>query len=70
MIIDEGEWTGWKVEDVQAVIDEPCDLRQQSPYDFAWCETHDTTFKLGDTCHFKEKTIKWLEQGGYLNGSI
>lgn len=27
-----------------------CDLRQQEPFDFAWCVTHDRTFPLGGDC--------------------
>ncbi|QDM56408.1 hypothetical protein PP515_gp61 [Gordonia phage Sidious] len=30
----------------------PCDMKQGGPYDFAWCETHDTTFALGQKCKF------------------
>ncbi|AMS02457.1 hypothetical protein SEA_LORDFARQUAAD_58 [Gordonia phage LordFarquaad] len=30
----------------------PCDMKQGAPYDFAWCETHDTTFALGEKCKF------------------
>jgi hypothetical protein len=67
--INEGEWTGWTVKEVQEVIDAPCDLRRQEPFDFAWCETHDETFALGNTCHFKEETTQWLIEKGYLNGS-
>ena len=29
-----------------------CDMKCQEPYDFAWCETHDTTFPLGYKCKF------------------
>ena len=29
-----------------------CDMKCGEPYDFAWCETHDTTFPLGDKCKF------------------
>ncbi|MGY4098082.1 hypothetical protein ACW2Q0_00720 [Nocardia sp. R16R-3T] len=28
----------------------PCAMYCQEPFPFAWCETHDTTFALGDTC--------------------
>lgn len=27
-----------------------CDMRMQEPFPFAWCETHDETFALGDVC--------------------
>lgn len=27
-----------------------CAMFQQRPFDFAWCETHDTTFALGAVC--------------------
>src|SRR5699024_8958575 len=30
----------------------PCVMKHTEPYDFAWCETHDTTFPLGGTCRF------------------
>lgn len=30
----------------------PCDMRCEEPYDFAWCETHDSTFPLGGKCRF------------------
>lgn len=29
-----------------------CDMKHQPPMDFAFCETHDTTFALGDRCKF------------------
>lgn len=29
-----------------------CDMKEQKPFDFAWCETHDTTFALGERCKF------------------
>ena len=28
----------------------PCDEKHEPPYDFAYCETHDRTFALGDHC--------------------
>lgn len=31
-------------------ISAPCDMRQQAPFDFAWCDTHDETFPLGAVC--------------------
>lgn len=36
----------------QATAPAPCMMSHQEPYDFAWCETHDTTFPLGDKCKF------------------
>jgi hypothetical protein len=30
----------------------PCRMTHTPPFDFAQCETHDTTFPLGDTCKF------------------
>ncbi len=29
-----------------------CDMRYEPPFDFAWCETHDETFPLGQVCRF------------------
>lgn len=34
-----------------------CDMRHVEPYDFAWCETHDTTFALGDKCKFDGRVV-------------
>lgn len=28
----------------------PCEMVQEEPFDFAWCETHDETFPLGEVC--------------------
>lgn len=33
-------------------VPQECDIQHEAPYDFAWCETHDTTFALGTTCKF------------------
>ena len=30
----------------------PCRMFMQEPYPFAWCETHDETFPLGQTCPY------------------
>ena len=30
----------------------PCRMREQYPYDFAWCETHDETFAIGSVCRY------------------
>lgn len=45
--------TDEQVAEIEAL---PCDMRYQAPFDFAWCERHDTTFALGSTCpHNREK---------------
>lgn len=36
---------------------ETCDMRHGEPYDFAWCETHDTTFPLGEACKFNGRVM-------------
>jgi hypothetical protein len=51
------EWAGCAdkdaIERVLALLaPTPCDMRHQPPMDFAWCETHDTTFPLGERCKF------------------
>ena len=33
-------------------IEAPCDMRCSEPYPFAWCETHDEVFALGDVCPY------------------
>ena len=30
----------------------PCSMTRTDPFDFAQCETHDTTFPLGEKCKF------------------
>lgn len=40
------------LEAIKAAFAAPCDMRSGEPYDFAWCETHDSTFPLGDTCPY------------------
>lgn len=35
----------------------PCNLTHTEPFDFAQCETHDTTFPLGGTCKFNGREI-------------
>jgi hypothetical protein len=47
-----------------------CDLRHEPPYDFAWCETHDETFPLGQTCRWRVRELQaqdvdmsWFQQG-------
>lgn len=52
----------WELPDSQLPVDPPlgadcdvdaiCEMRQQYPYDFAWCETHDETFPLGGVCRY------------------
>lgn len=40
-----------------------CAMFVGEPYDFAWCETHDTTFALGSTCpHNPDKKAAQHEQ--------
>lgn len=36
----------------QVLTPDACEMRQGEPYDFAWCQTHDTTFPLGGTCRY------------------
>jgi hypothetical protein len=57
----EQEWTDWDdltPEQQQSILDAPCRMFHQEPFDFAWCETHDTTFPLGSICeyHHQEET--------------
>ncbi|KQP63002.1 hypothetical protein [Nocardioides sp. Leaf285] len=33
-----------------------CEIVQEAPYDFAYCETHDSTFPLGGRCKFYGRT--------------
>lgn len=35
----------------------PCDMPQQEPFDFGWCQTHDTTFALGEKCRFDGREV-------------
>jgi hypothetical protein len=37
-------------------VPSPCDMKHQPPMDFAYCETHDTTFPLGGVCKWHGKT--------------
>lgn len=48
----------------------PCNMRQQEPFDFAWCETHDTTFPLGGTCKFngREPWEVWAAEADEQRG--
>lgn len=51
------DWVDWDdlTPEQQAEIENaPCRLRHQEPFDFAWCETHDTTFALGNTCRYSK----------------
>lgn len=32
----------------------PCDMYHEPPFDFAYCERHDTTFALGDVCKYQK----------------
>lgn len=33
----------------------PCEMYYEPPFDFAYCERHDTTFALGDVCKYFKK---------------
>ena len=45
--------TRWAARAVEALLaPAPCAMKHEPPMDFAWCETHDTTFALGDKCKF------------------
>lgn len=33
----------------------PCLMFHEEPFDFAYCERHDTTFALGDVCKYYRK---------------
>ena len=33
----------------------PCEMTRTAPFDFAQCETHDTTFALGEVCKFHNR---------------
>ena len=35
-----------------------CAMFHEPPFDFAWCETHDETFALGDVCKFSKGDTK------------
>lgn len=39
-------------------VEETCEMTYTSPFDFAQCETHDTTFPLGGTCKFNGRVIE------------
>lgn len=32
----------------------PCRMFHEEPFDFAYCEVHDTTFALGDVCKYQK----------------
>lgn len=53
------------VADLEAAADRPapCDMKQGEPFDFAWCESHDTTFPLGGACkwHGRESVAEVLQ---------
>lgn len=43
---------------------DPCDMKHTPPMDFAFCETHDTTFPLGAVCKWHGKaSIAQVLQG-------
>jgi hypothetical protein len=57
--MSEPEWTDWDdltPEQQQAILNAPCEMYHQEPFDFAWCETHDTTFPLGGVCKYNRET--------------
>lgn len=39
------------------VVDGTCVMTHEEPYDFATCETHDTTFALGAECKFNGREV-------------
>jgi hypothetical protein len=41
-----------EIEEIEAL---PCQMFHEQPFDFAYCETHDTTFALGDVCKYHKK---------------
>ncbi len=41
-----------------------CNMFHQEPFDLAWCETHDTTFALGDNCRYNTQAVTTLRPGG------
>lgn len=44
--------TRWSARAVEQLLNPPCVMTHTPPMDFAQCETHDTTFPLGETCKF------------------
>ena len=38
-------------------MSDECQMFHEEPFDFAWCETHDTTFALGDACKFQGREM-------------
>lgn len=44
--------TAKQIAEIEAM---PCDMYHEPPYDFAWCERHDTTFPLGDVCRYQKQ---------------
>ena len=48
--------TRWSARAVEYLLrPAPCSMTRTDPFDFAQCETHDTTFPLGETCKFDGK---------------
>ena len=50
-------------DEIPGEADWPCDMRYQPPFDFAWCETHDKTFALGDVCPFEKRRQEQANRG-------
>ena len=45
--------TRWSARAVESLLaPAPCAMKHTPPMDFAWCDTHDTTFPLGSKCKF------------------
>lgn len=40
----------------------PCRMFHEPPYDFAYCEVHDTTFALGDVCRYQKMNAAKQEE--------
>lgn len=45
-----------------------CDMRQQDPFDFAWCETHDETFPLGGVCSYERMRLEGRAIAAHARG--
>jgi hypothetical protein len=53
--MNEEEWIDWEdltPEQQREILNAPCEMYHTPPMDFAFCETHDTTFALGDKCRY------------------
>lgn len=47
------ELTPEQIAEIEAM---PCAMFHEPPFDFAYCETHDTTFALGAACKYHKAT--------------